>query len=125
MVTGKGKERKRGLVRISFASRRLQGHAILGLALERHAQLQELDKDVPELAEEGLVVLGVALHVLPEFLVLDEGHVGGQHHERFRGDVLVLFGAVPLQRSRQPRLRVRAKKGGTGAGVVSVLDIPS
>lgn len=31
-----------------------------------------------------------------ELAVLDEGHVRGEHHEGFGGDVLVLFRAVPL-----------------------------
>lgn len=74
----------------------LQRHPIVESAREGHAQLEELDDNVAELAEEDVVVLGVALDVFPEFLVLDQRHVGREHHEGFGGYVFVLAGSVPL-----------------------------
>lgn len=78
-------------------SQRLQAHAIFRLALEGHAEFEQLDQDVAELGEEGLVVGGVAFDVFLEFLVFDKGYVGREHHEGFAGEVLVLFRAVPLR----------------------------
>lgn len=75
---------------------RRQVHAILLPTLEWHTELEELHDHVTELLEEDLVVLGVALDMLAELLVLDERHVGGQHHQGFGALVFVLFGAVPL-----------------------------
>lgn len=73
-----------------------QTHAILLFALEWHTELEELHDHGTELLEEDPVVLGVAFDVLAEFLVLDERHVCGQHHQGFGALVFVLFGAVPL-----------------------------
>jgi len=72
----------------------LEGHALL--SLERNTELEELHDDVGEIVHEGVVVLGVLLNVGLEALVLDQGHVGGQHHEGLGGDILELLGAVPL-----------------------------
>lgn len=75
--------------------RRLEDEAILGLTLEGDAQLEQLDDDGGKVVEEQVVVLGVALDVLEEDGVLDQGHVGGQHHQGLCARVLVLFGALP------------------------------
>lgn len=68
----------------------------LGVLGEGNAELEELDNDVGEVLEEELVVGGVLLNPLLESLVLDEGHVGGKHHEGLGLLVLILLGAVPL-----------------------------
>lgn len=73
---------------------RLEGHALL--SLEGNTELEKLHDDVGEVLEEGVVVLGVLLDVRLEALVLDQGHVGGKHHEGLGGDILELLGAVPL-----------------------------
>ena len=77
-------------------SQRLQRHAIFLLALKRHPELKQLDDHVAEFLEEDPVVLGVPLHMLLEVRVLDERHVGRQHHERFAPRILVLLRSVPL-----------------------------
>ena len=59
---------------------RLQRPAILLRDLKRHPQLNQLDNDVAELLEEDPVILGVPLDMLLEARVLDERHVGRQHH---------------------------------------------
>lgn len=66
------------------------------LLLEGHSQLQQPCEDVCKVPEEEFVVLGVCLNVLAEDLVLDEGHVCGQHHEGLARNVLKLLGTVPL-----------------------------
>ena len=68
----------------------------LGILLEGNAELEELDDDGREVLEEEIVVVGVLLDPDLELLVLDEGHVGGKHHEGLGLLVLVLLGAVPL-----------------------------
>lgn len=80
----------------SRGTQRLQRHAVILLALKGDPELKQLDDDVAELLEEGRVVLGVALNVLFEHGVLDERHVGREHHERLAARVLVLPGPVPL-----------------------------
>jgi hypothetical protein len=67
----------------------------LGALLEGDAELKELDNDGAEVLEEGVVVLGVLLDVGLHGLVLNEGNVGGQHHQGL-ALVLELLGAVPL-----------------------------
>lgn len=54
------------------------------------------------LLEESLLVLGVNLGGLAERLVLDEGHVGREHHERLGRLVGVLLGTLPV--APDPRL---------------------
>lgn len=68
----------------------------LSVLLEGNTELEELDNDVGEVLEEELIVGGVLLNPLLELLVLDEGHVGGKHHEGLGLLVLKLLGAVPL-----------------------------
>jgi hypothetical protein len=68
---------------------------VLGL-LEWHTQLEQGNNGIAKVLEECVVVLGILLGVLSEALVLDEFHVGGQHHQRLGLDVLELLGAVPL-----------------------------
>jgi hypothetical protein len=72
----------------------LEGHALL--SLERNTELEKLHADVGEIVHESVVVLRVLLDVALEALVLDEGHIGGQHHEGLGGDILELLGAIPL-----------------------------
>ena len=72
--------------------RGLEDHpALLGGLGKGDAELEELEKDSREVLEPGLLILGVALDVLLEGLVGDEGHVGGEHHEGFGGLVFILF----------------------------------
>lgn len=66
------------------------------LLLEGHSQLQQPCENICKVLEEEFVVLGVGLNVLAEDLVLDKGHVCGQHHEGLAGNVLELLGTVPL-----------------------------
>jgi len=66
--------------------------------LEGNSKLEELQDDVAEVLEEGIVVLGVLLDEGTELLVLDKSHVGWQHHKGLRSLVLVLLRAVPLSR---------------------------
>ena len=98
-----------------------------GELARRDTELKQLDDDVREAAskttvstksagashrmpvrtgnvllEEGLLVLGVDLGRLAERLVLDEGHVGREHHERLGRLVGVLLGALPV--APDPRL---------------------
>ena len=75
----------------------LEGPALVLRALGKgNTELKETDNDGREVLEELVVGLGVALDVGLELLVLNEDHVGGQHHEGLGGLVLVLLGAVPL-----------------------------
>lgn len=101
----------------------LEPDAVLGLALKRHAQLEQLDDDVGKVVEEGLAVLGVLFDVLLESLVLDQGHVGRQHHQALGGLVLVLLGSVPAAPSplllhQEPIVVVGQDRGGEGPGAV-------
>lgn len=72
----------------------LEGHTLLGL--EGNTELEKSHDNIGEIVEEGVIVLGVPLDVGLEALVLDQGHVGGQHHKSLGGDILELLGAVPL-----------------------------
>lgn len=64
--------------------------------------------DVPNLLfEEGLLRLGVLSRVLLERLVLDQGHVGGQHHERLGLLVLVLSGTRPANQNVAPLIQLK------------------
>lgn len=95
----------------------LEGHALLGL--ERNTKFKELADDSRKVVEEVVVVLGVLLDVGAEALVLDQSHVGGQHHERLGGDVLELLGAVPLAVRPlllEKKLVIVVGKGGGGEG---------
>ncbi len=60
---------------------RLEADSLLGLGLKRHTELQELDNDIRELLEEDLTVLCISFNVLFEALVIDQCHVGRQHHQ--------------------------------------------
>ena len=53
-----------------------ESHPVLFLRLERDPKLEKFDHNVAEFREEDLVILGVAFHVLLEFLVFDECHIG-------------------------------------------------
>lgn len=53
-----------------------------------------LGEGLGEVAEEGLLVLGVLLRVLAELLVGRERHVGAEHHEALVRLVLVPARAV-------------------------------
>jgi len=68
---------------------------VLGLR-EWYTELEKLDQYVGKLLEEDLIIGSIALDVRAEALVLDERHVGGQHHEALGLNILVLFRAVPL-----------------------------
>jgi len=74
---------------------RFEDKSILGLALERHSQLEQLDGGIGELFEEHIIVLGVSLDVLQEFRVFDECHIGRQHHQSLGGFVFILLGSTP------------------------------
>lgn len=107
----------------SRRTQRLQRHAVVLLALEGDPELEQLDEDVAELAEEGLGVLGVALDVPFEHGVPDERHVGREHHERAAARVLVLPRPVPLLpapllRQQEAEVVVGDDGGGEGPGPV-------
>ena len=91
--------------------------------MKGHPELKQLDDDVAELLEEDPVVLGVPLHMLLEARVLDERHVGRQHHERLAPRVLVLLRSVPLLpapllRQQKAVVIVRHHRRGEGPGPV-------
>lgn len=85
-----------GKYAMSYLLGGLEDVPILGLALERHTKLQKLDVNVSELLEESIVVLSITLNVLLEGLVVDQSHVGGQHHEGGGALVGELSRATPL-----------------------------
>ena len=117
---------KRGLqIGVSNISsiQRLQGHTIVLPALKRHPQLKQLDNDVAELFEEDAIILGVPLNMLLETRVLDERHVGRQHHERLAAHILILLRSVPLPPrpllpQQQPEIVVRDDGRGEGPGAI-------
>lgn len=74
----------------------LEDETVLGLDLERNTVLKKLDIDVRELLEEDIGILGIALDVRLEALVLDQGNITGQHHQGTSSLVGVLDRAVPL-----------------------------
>lgn len=76
--------------------RSLEHKPVLGLASKRNTKLQQLHKRIRELLEEHIVVLGIPLNMLLELLILDKRNVSRKHHERLRGLVRELLGAVPL-----------------------------
>ena len=63
---------------------------------ERHTKLEQLDEDLGEVVKEFLLALRVLLNDRLEALVLDEGHVGRQHHQALGADILELLRALPL-----------------------------
>lgn len=81
---------------VSLLLRGLEDKAILRLDSEGHTELKELDKDIRELLEKDIAVLGIAVDVGLEALVLNESHISGQHHESGSGLVSELSRAVPL-----------------------------
>ena len=108
-----------------FTSRlqRLQRHTVLLFTLKRHTELEQLDNDIAKLLEEDPVVLGVPLDVRLEVRVLDERHVGRQHHEGLAARVLVLLRPVPLApapllRQEQAEVIVRHDRGREGPGAL-------
>ena len=76
--------------------RGLEDETVLRLDLEGDTQLKELDKDIRELLEEDITVLGIALDMGLEALVLDQSHISGQHHQSGSGLVSELSWAIPL-----------------------------
>mmetsp|Transcript_35978 Transcript_35978/g.61975 ORF Transcript_35978/g.61975 Transcript_35978/m.61975 type:complete len:245 (+) Transcript_35978:89-823(+) len=76
------------------------------LLVEGHTQLKQLGKSSGKVLEECLLVLGVQFNVLSELLVLQQGHVGRQHHQS------AIFG-LQLCRAR-PRLAIVGFLGGPG-----------
>ena len=76
--------------------RSLEHKPILSLASKRNTKLQQLHKCIRELLKEYIVVFGIPLNMLLELLVLDKRNVTRKHHERLRGLVRELLGAVPL-----------------------------
>ena len=95
----------------------------LGVLGERNTELEELDNDVGEVIEEELVVGGILLNPLLELLVLNEGDVGGEHHEGLGLLVLILLRAVPLLPlplllNEEPEVVVGHDGGGEGPGAV-------
>merc|ERR1712113_502579 len=63
---------------------------------EWHTKLEQLDKNLGEVVEELLLALRVLLNDRLKALVLNEGHVGRQHHQALSADVLELLWALPL-----------------------------
>ena len=100
---------------------RLQRHAVFLFALKGHPELKQLDNHIAEFLEEGPVVLCVPLHVLLEYRVLDERHIGWQHHQRLALRVLILPRAIPLPPppilgQEQPEVIVGDDGGGEAPG---------
>lgn len=95
---------------------------------KRHAELKEPHDDVGEIPEEGIVILRVLLHHGAELLVLDEGHVGRQHHQGFGLGILELLGTVPflpapLLLEQQLVVVVGQRRGAEGPGPVEAGSI--
>lgn len=91
---------------------------------ERHTELKQLEHSVRELAEEDIVVLGIPLGVLAEHLVLDDLHIGRQHHERLGLDILILLRTIPLLPGPlllEQKLIVVVCQGGRGEGPGTVV----
>lgn len=76
--------------------RRLEDNSVLRLVGEGNTKLKQSAKDIGEVLEEKLVVLGIELNVLLELLVLDKRQVGRHHHQRLGRLVRELRGSVPL-----------------------------
>ena len=74
----------------------LEDEAVFGLAGEWDTKLEELHERIGEFVEENVRVLGVSDNVLLEFLILDQSHVGGKHHQGLGLVVGELLGPVPL-----------------------------
>lgn len=75
----------------------LEGPSVVLAALsKRNTKLEQLDENAREVLEEQVVVGSVLLNPRLESLVLDQGNIGGKHHEGLGGLVLELLGAVPL-----------------------------
>eukprot|EP00123_Amoebidium_parasiticum_P009194 comp19321_c0_seq1/m.22202 comp19321_c0_seq1/g.22202 ORF comp19321_c0_seq1/g.22202 comp19321_c0_seq1/m.22202 type:complete len:334 (+) comp19321_c0_seq1:380-1381(+) len=92
----------------------LQPALLLGLSLK--AKVHQSSESGGEVLEEGLLLLGIQLNILPELGVPDKSHVSGQHHQ-VTGGVLVLLGALPLLDRplvRQKLTEVLVGEGGLG-----------
>ena len=90
----------------------LEDEAVLWLRLEWNTKLKELDKSLGEFLEENIRVLGVALDVLLELTVLDQGHISGKHHKSLGLVVSELGRAGPLFLRSQLMLNKQAKDDG-------------
>lgn len=78
----------------------LESHpGLLRGLLEGHAKLEELQNNVPEVIEEGIIVLGVLLNVRTERLVFDESHVSREHHQGLCSLVFILMLLLVTQTS--------------------------
>ena len=77
-------------------SRRLQHHPISLTPLKRHPQLQQLNDNIPKLAEKNLIISRIPLDMLLEDRILDKRHIRRQHHQALRSRILVLAGPVPF-----------------------------
>jgi hypothetical protein len=74
----------------------LEGPTLVFTLGERNAKFEEAQYNSAEVLEESYVILGVLFNEWLHLFVLDERHVCGQHHQRFRFSVLELFRPVPL-----------------------------
>ena len=75
-----------------------------GLRIPLDAQLHQLGEGVAEILEEDLLVLGVEVDVLREGGVVEQGHVGREHHQLFFGDGI--DGSVLQDTGRGQRVRL-------------------
>merc|ERR1719378_255649 len=98
---------RRGVRARTRVSGRSRGLAQLGLV---HPEVEEGGKGGGKVLEEGGLVLGVQLHVGPELVVLDEGHVGGEHHE-LAGGVLTAWARPTCARSSSQASRSPCSAG--------------
>jgi len=59
----------------------LIGGVFLVKQLALPAKFSELLESFGEVFKEKLFIVGIFLNIGTEFLVLNEGHVGGEHHQ--------------------------------------------
>lgn len=78
----------------------LEDPSVLRLAFEWNTKFEKLDEDIGEFLEEDVRVLGISRDVLLEFLVLNQSHVGGKHHQGLGSVVGELVRTVPLFQSQ-------------------------
>jgi len=80
----------------SLRIKSLENPPILLVTRERDTQFKQPHNNIREILKEEIVVIGILLHPRLKFLVLDERHVGWQHHQTLGALILILCGPVPF-----------------------------
>ena len=79
----------------SISGRRREFHS-LGPLSKGYPQLKQPDDNIAKFLEKHLMISRIALHVRQERFILDQGHIGGQHHEGLGLEIFILLGPIPL-----------------------------